>query len=180
LSEEQRPEKREASDARVFPLAPMCTLMRAVTVVLLFLPLLVGAALACTPIPFLGACTFASLALLYLYVWLWWRPTHFALDDAGLTIRWPARRARVPWDRIGDAREVTSRELREELGIAARVGIGGLWGGFGWLWSSRRGWLDLYVSRTDGMVLVEGKGRRPLLVTPADPAGFSRALRTRV
>jgi hypothetical protein len=30
-----------------------------------------------------------------------------------------------------------------------RIGVGGLWGVFGWLWT-RRGLVEVYVSRTDG------------------------------
>jgi hypothetical protein len=47
------------------------------------------------------------------------------------------------------AREAFRRELR--LGV--RIGAGGLWGGFSWLCHRGRA-LDLYVSRTDRLVLV--------------------------
>jgi hypothetical protein len=66
--------------------------------------------------------------------------------------------------------------LRGELGFAARVGVGGLWGGFGWLWTSRRGLIDMYVSRGDGLLMVERLAGRPLLITPEHPDEFSRAL----
>jgi hypothetical protein len=57
-----------------------------------------------------------------------------------------------------------------------RIGVGGLWGGFGWLWTTRRGLVEFYVSRADGMVLIERRGARPLLITPADPEKLLRAL----
>jgi hypothetical protein len=66
--------------------------------------------------------------------------------------------------------------LRKELGWAIRVGVGGLWGAFGSLWTSRRGSVEVYVSRTDGLVWIERRVGRPLLITPTNPEGFLRAL----
>ena len=57
-----------------------------------------------------------------------------------------------------------------------RVGAGGLWGGFGWLWTQRRGIVQMYISRTDGFVWIERVGDRPWLITPAQPSAFVRAL----
>ena len=57
-----------------------------------------------------------------------------------------------------------------------RVGGGALWGGFGWLWTQRRGIVQMYISRTDGFVWIERVGDRPWLITPAQPAAFVRAL----
>jgi hypothetical protein len=57
-----------------------------------------------------------------------------------------------------------------------RVGVGGLWGGFGWLYTSK-GLLGLYVSRTDRLVLVRLRTGRPLLVTPEGDERFVAALR---
>jgi hypothetical protein len=31
-----------------------------------------------------------------------------------------------------------------EVGWSMRVGAGGLWGGFGWLWTERRGIVQMY------------------------------------
>jgi hypothetical protein len=70
-----------------------------------------------------------------------------------------------------------SREaFRREFGWATRIGAGGLWGGFGWLYTSK-GLLDLYVSRTDRLVLVRLRTGRSLLVTPLDDERFVAALR---
>lgn len=52
----------------------------------------------------------------------------------------------------------------------------GLWGGFGWLGMSRRGFVDVYVSRTNGIVLVERRTGRDLLITPERPGEFVAAL----
>ena len=59
---------------------------------------------------------------------------------------------------------------------AFEVHTGGLWGGFGWLYT-RKGLLDLYVSRTDRLVLVRLRAGRPLLLTPERDEGFVDALR---
>jgi hypothetical protein len=57
-----------------------------------------------------------------------------------------------------------------------RIGAGGRWGGFGWLYTPK-GLLGLYVSRTDRVVLVRLRTGRPLLVTPENDDGFVAALR---
>jgi hypothetical protein len=71
---------------------------------------------------------------------------------------------------------MTSREFRDEHGWAMRIGAGGLWGGFGWLWTSRRGLVEFYVSRLDGYVLLERRTGRPLLFTPVEPERVASAL----
>jgi hypothetical protein len=116
------------------------------------------------------------LAVSYAVVWLYARPTRFEVSPDGLAIVWPARRRRVERRDISGARVLASSQFQPELGWAARVGVGGLWGGFGWAWTSRRGLLDLYVSRTDGCVLVERRSGRALLLTPERPEEFARAL----
>jgi hypothetical protein len=57
-----------------------------------------------------------------------------------------------------------------------RVGAGGLWGGFGWLWTQRRGIVQMYVSRTDDFVWIERPGERSWLITPERPKAFVRAM----
>jgi hypothetical protein len=57
-----------------------------------------------------------------------------------------------------------------------RIGAGGLWGGFGWLWTKRKGMVQMHVSRTDGFVWIERKADRPWLITPENPEAFVRAL----
>jgi hypothetical protein len=116
------------------------------------------------------------LAVTYVVIWLFARPTRFEVGPDGLAIVWPARRRRIDGRDISGARVLASGQFRPELGWAARVGVGGLWGGFGWAWTSRRGLLDLYVSRTDGCVLVERRSGRSLLLTPERPDEFVRAL----
>lgn len=166
------------SEHHNFRLAPMCGTTGGLTLTMLALPVLLAVSfLRSLPAPSLWLP--AAIAVLYLSIWLWWRPRRFELDPAGLTIHWPLRRQHIPWPEIRAARELRRSEVRSELGFAARIGAGGLWGGFGWLWSSRRGLLDLYVSRTDGVVIVERHPGRALLITPEQPREFSRAVQQR-
>src|SRR5262249_42623970 len=82
----------------------------------------------------------------------------------------PLRRCVLPRSGISEVRALDRRSLRREVGWGARVGAGGLWGGFGWLWTARRGIVQMYISRVDGLVWIERGGERPWLVTPAAPA----------
>jgi hypothetical protein len=151
--------------------------IRALTWALLALPivfLVLGllrpeAAVVLIPIGIFVAATYAS-------VWLWWRPSFFEVSAEGLRIRFPLRERRLPARDLRGARQLAGSVFREEFGFAIRIGAGGLWGGFGWLWTSRRGLAEFYVSRLDGFVLIERRNGRPLLVTPADPEGMAGAL----
>lgn len=71
---------------------------------------------------------------------------------------------------------MTTAELKHNVGWCARVGAGGLWGGFGWLWTQRRGILQMYISRTDDLVWIERGTERSWLITPERPAEFIRDL----
>jgi hypothetical protein len=73
-------------------------------------------------------------------------------------------------------RLVGSQEVSAETGWCVRIGAGGLWGAFGWLWTSRRGIVQMYISRTDGFVWIECPQARPWLITPEQPEAFVRAL----
>jgi hypothetical protein len=161
---------------RVFALAPMSRPIAVLSAVLLALPLLMLA--GSFLVPERGVLLAAALFVVAVYaaIWLWWRPAAFEVSPEGLRIRFPARSRLVPARDVAAARVLTGRELRDRVGFAMRIGAGGLWGGFGWLWTSRRGIVELYVSRLDGYVLLERRGGRPLLFTPADPAGLVEAL----
>jgi Bacterial PH domain len=163
---------------RAFRLAPMSALLWALTVPVLAVPVLFAVLGTRAPAPVSAVLwTVAGLlGLLYVGVWGWARPTRFEVGADGLVIVWPARRRRIPRHDVAGARLLAPGEFRREFGLAVRVGVGGLWGGFGWVWTSRGGMLDLYVSRTDGCVLVERRAGRPLLLTPEHPDQFVRAL----
>jgi len=162
---------------QVFPLAPMSGVIRGLTVFLVLLPVgfvVLGLGVA-NPEGRVLWITGTGVALLYLGIWLYSRPTRFELTAADLVIVWPIRRARIPRSDIRHVGILGRDELKRELGWGMRVGAGGLWGAFGWLWTSRRGMVDLYISRTDRWVLVERASGRPLLINPERPEEFVRA-----
>jgi hypothetical protein len=113
------------------------------------------------------------LGALYAVVWVFWRPTRFELSPNGsLDIVFPGRRREIAASELVGCRWITQEQFRQEFGHALRVGVGGLWGGFGFLWTSKGGSVDFYVSRTDGFVLIERRSSRPILITPEDPRGM--------
>ena len=132
---------------------------------------------------FVGASTGTVAALLpgglagliYLLVWLTFRPTYFELSQQGLRIVWPVRRLTIPFTEVAGVERLSRQEFRARYGWELRVGAGGLWGGFGLL-VTRRGTLRFYVSRLDGFVLVHRRTGRSLLITPSDPESFARTL----
>jgi hypothetical protein len=160
--------------AETFRLAPMSPLVLTLTVVLLAMPLVffVGA--------LLGTRVLAVPALLviatYAWVWLRFRPSRFVVRHDALEVRWPLKRRAIPRGEIATVRRIDRQALRREVGWGMRVGAGGLWGGFGWLWTSRRGIVQMYVSRTDRFVWIERAGGRPWLITPERPEAFVVAL----
>lgn len=162
------------SSSTAFALAAMSPLIRRMTVGLFALPLLFlgGALLGRSPMAIPGVL----LVALYAWIWLRFRPTRFELSPESLDVVWPMKHVSIPRSQIREVRLVDRDGLREELGRRVRIGAGGLWGGFGWLWTRRRGLVQLYVSRTDGMVWIERTRERPWLITPEDPEDFVRAL----
>jgi Bacterial PH domain len=163
-----------STSATSFPLAPMSPLIKTLTVLLFAIPI-VFALLALQgqrvlSIPALGVIT------VYVWVWLRFRPTRFVVHPDRLEVRWPLKRREIRREEITDVRLIDNDMLRRGAGWCARVGAGGLWGGFGWLWTQRRGIVQMYVSRTDEFVWIERGGERPWLITPSEPAAFVRAL----
>ena len=163
-----------------YPLAPMDGMLRALTWICVAIPVVLGLAAARMPMPvrtiLFGVA--GVTAAVYVFIWLWMRPTAFVIDPEGLVIEWPLRRRRVDAAAVAAARILDRVQLRSELGRMMRIGAGGLGGGFG-LASTARGLVELWVSRTDWMVFVECTGRRSLLITPEAPEGFVRELGSR-
>jgi len=157
-----------------FPLAAMSPLILIFTLVLLVLPVvfvggaMVGQRLLLAPALFLVA--------IYLWVWLRFRPHWFVVTARDLELVWPLKRRRVSRNDIAAVQIIDRKTLRTKVGWALRVGAGGLWGGFGWLWTKRRGIVQMYVSRIDEFVWIECREGRPLLITPERPTDFVRAL----
>jgi hypothetical protein len=159
---------------KVFRLAPMSTLILVLTLVTLALPLLfLALAATATRVLLLPALLLVGLDA---WVWLRFRPTSFVVRPDALEVVWPLKRRLIPRDTIASARCIDGAALRRDSGWGLRVGVGGLWGGFGWLWTERRGIVQMYISRTDDLVWIERPGARPWLITPEQPAEFVRAL----
>lgn len=163
---------------RRFSLAPMSGLIRGLTWLIVPLPLVfvAGSTLGGAEAARILFAVGGVLALLWLAVWTFFRPSGFTVGREGLTIEFPGRRLHVPKADLATASLMNLAELYPRYGVAARVGVGGLWGGFGWLWSAQRGWVDLYVTRTDRWVLVERKNGKDLLLNPDDAEAFVAAV----
>jgi hypothetical protein len=151
-------------------------MIRGSTVVLWAIPILfLGSALRVPdggPVGILGL----FLVAIYAHVWFWWRPHGFEVTDSELIVRFPWRTKRIPRDRILGCAIMTSDQLQARFGRTYRVGAGGLWGGFGWLVSSKREWIEFYISRQTDFLLLERKDDIPLLITPAQTADMLAAL----
>lgn len=159
-----------------FRLAPMSPLIRGLTLLLLALPALFFVIAASGN----RLLSLPGLLLIMIYTWIWlrFRPSAFIVDAHAMEIVWPLKRRRIPRAEISAARAIEPGELMREIGWGARVGAGGLWGAFGWLWTRRRGIVQMYVSRTDGYVWIERGDARPWLVTPEQPEAFVQALKS--
>jgi hypothetical protein len=160
-----------------FRLAPMSPSILVLTVVLLALPLtLLGLAALLTSL-LLGPAVF--ILAIYAWIWLRYRPTAFVVHPRALEVTWPLRRREIPRDDISAVRVIDRQTLRREAGWGVRVGAGGFFGGFGYLWTTNRGLVRMYVSRTDRFVWIERKSDRPWLITPDQPDAFVRAMAAR-
>ena len=157
------------SSMKIFRIAPMCMMMRIITLALLALPVL-----------FVLSAVFAIFAIflvaIYSWVWLRFRPTQFVVHQDVLEVVWPLKRRQISRDSISDVRIVNRRDLKPQLGWGMRIGAGGLWGGFGWLWTQRRGIVQMYISRFDDLVWIERTAGRPWLISPERPQEFAQAL----
>lgn len=158
---------------RSFPLAPMSGLIKGLTLGLWAIPILMFISALRSPSQLMPL----ALVLFFLYgaIWLWWRPASFEISLDKLDVVFPARRRSILRTDIVRARVMSKHEFRQEFGKTVRIGVGGLWGGFGWLWTSR-GLVDFHVSRSHGLVLIERRSARPLLITPEKPEMMVQAL----
>jgi len=154
-----------------FRLAPMSAVFVTITGIVLASGaglLLLYTVVRLAPIAIAGLGMFGLSAA----TWLVMRPTAFEIEPAGLTAVFPLRRQFVPGAAITGARIIDRAALRAEIGLPVRIGVGGLFGTFGWLWTTRRGMVTCLISRTDGMVWIERRGAGPLLITPERPQDF--------
>ena len=157
-----------------FRLAPMSPMIRGLTLILLAIPLVFfAAALVGTSILVAPAVLVVTM---YVWVWLRFRPTMFVVRQDMLEVIWPLKRRQIERENMAGVRTIDNKELRREIGWGVRVGAGGLWSGFGWLWTQQRGIVQMYVSRTSDFVWIEFANGRPWLITPEHPEAFVRAL----
>lgn len=148
-----------------FALAPMDGLMRGMTFALLALPALFIAPslLFSGPVATGSIATALFIGIVYGLVYLTMRPRGFSVEPGVVTVVFPLWSRRV--DGITHAEPMDRDELKRRYGWQARVGVGGLWGGFGCLYSTK-GWMEFYVSRMDGYVLLTRAEGLPLLLSP--------------
>ena len=164
-------------NSRSFRLAPMSPLIQALTLLFLVAPsaLLIGALIGKHSLLPPAVWLFAIDA----WVWLRFRPSAFLINAKTLEVIWPLKRRDISRDGITSARVVNRQELKREIGWGMRVGAGPIWGGFGWLWTTRRGVVQMYISRTDDFVWIERADGRPWLLTTEEPENFVGALSQR-
>jgi hypothetical protein len=152
----------------------MSPMILVVTLVLLLLPIsffiaaMAGARFHVLP-PFI-------VTAVYVWIWMRFRPTHFVVRERTFEVVWPLKHRVIPRDSISCVRLLDREALKQEIGWGMRMGAGGLGGGFGWLWTKRRGVVQMYVSRTDGFVWIDRRNGRPWLITPEHPETFITAL----
>lgn len=118
----------------------------------------------------------ASFVVLCAVIWLYLRPSSYEVDEGGVTIRWHLRRLVVPRSQISSVSTIDREVLRRDFGWSARVGVGGVFGTFGLLWTSKRGWMSAYATTTASWVLIERRNERPILISPELPDEFVRAV----
>ncbi|CAB1074029.1 hypothetical protein D1AOALGA4SA_2017 [Olavius algarvensis Delta 1 endosymbiont] len=160
---------------RSFKLAPMSMLIRGLTVALLGLPLFFGLHAFASHRWVTGAISLVLIAL-YAVVWVWCRPSRFVVSETHLEVIFPGWRRRIPLLDLTEVQILNKASSRQAFGWSVRIGVGGLWGGFGWLWTKRRGLLDFYISRVDGLVLIQRSTGRDLLISPENPVQMAGSL----
>jgi len=154
----------------------MSTTVRIVTWGLLALPVVFAVAAVRIPEAHGLAWPAGMLLLLYAAIALLWRPSRFELRDRELRIHFPLRTLTIPREELIAAQLVRGSELRERIGFALRIGAGGLFGAFGWLWTRKLGMIEMYVSCSDSLLLLTRRHAMPLLITPARAAELHASL----
>ena len=159
-----------------FSLAPMSPLIKGVTIALWLLPLFFGVNALWTRSLEIGII-FVFLIALYVAVWLFCRPSQFVIDPDNLEIQFPLWRRKVPIKDISTVHIDDRTDFEREFGWAVRIGVGGLWGGFGWLWTQRQGLIEFYISRLDRFIVINRLTEKTLVITPSNSSLFLNTLR---
>ena len=161
-----------------FPLAPMNRPIRIMTFLLLLLLAVIaggaGVSAAMSPDAWVGIPVVAFIVLIVAGVYVFARPTAFVITATQLLILFPGRKREIP------LADITGVELLDKDALKGTIrlfGAGGLWGGFGLMWSRRIGTFDAYVSTWDGLVRLDRRAARPLIITPADAQAFAAKIR---
>jgi len=159
----------------VWPLAKMSLPFQVLSALLYCLPIgfLVAALGGWAPVLFWPGIW---VLLLYIACWLGMRPTCFEVSGNALVIHWSIRRQRISLEHLASVEVIDGRMLKRRLGLAARVGVGGLWGVFGLLWSRKAGRVSTWISRHDQFVWLTFGNRPPLLIAPEQPQTLVRVL----
>ncbi|MEM7771727.1 MAG: PH domain-containing protein [Cyanobacteria bacterium P01_A01_bin.37] len=161
--------------SRSFQLAPMSSLIKWVTVALWVMPVAFAIAALISREPFMGIVS-ALLFAMYGAVWFCCRPSRFIVSEDSIDILFLLWRRKISRQTITNVRTISKKAFQQEFGWAIRIGVGGLWGGFGWLWTTKRGMVEFYVSHLDEFVLLERSPKQTLLITPIHPTEFIRAM----
>lgn len=161
--------------SRTFLLAPMSPGIKGLTIILLLLPLGFGLWALISHDQGAGMI-FLLLMILYGLTWFCCRPTCFIVSQDDLKLIFPVWQRRIPIRTISRVRLISKEMFCREFGQAMRIGVGGLWGGFGWLWTSQRGLIEFYISRSDHLVCIDRSMGNSLLITPDQTNQFVETL----
>lgn len=162
----------------VFPVARMSPVILGLTLLLLPLPALflwIGCFGRGPQGPvMLGTGVF--IAAIYGWIWALMRPARYELGPSELVLASPLRRIRIPRHDLAGAQIYDLPGFRAEFGNMIRVGAGGLFGTFGWLWNRKSGRMDCYVTNLGPWVVVRRRTGRAIILSPADPESFAAAI----
>lgn len=159
-----------------FPVAAMDGLLSLGAVLVVSLPMVAFVLAAWIPqrADLLGAVG-SVLVVVFAGLWLFGRPSQLEVTDDALVLRFPMHTLVLPRSHITGVEVFEGRSFLREHSSPIRLAASALWGGFDRLWGPARAY-EAYLSRRSDLVVVSLTGRRPLLLSPADPAGLARAL----
>lgn len=164
---------------RSFMLAPMSPAFRWFTIALWILPFGYMVAGWIWGPSVLGAVGLFLIAV-YGSVWFAWRPSYFNVTPTSIDIVSPLWLRQLALDNVANVCLLTKTDFQRKFGRTLRIGAGGLWGGFGWLWTQKQGTIAFYISRQSNYVLVEPKVGKSLLITPEQPQMFVKIVKAAI
>ena len=154
-----------------YRLAPMSAAMWVLTVVAFLVP---ASLLWFRAAPMTGIAIL--LLIIYATIWLYGRPTAFDVAARDLYIVWPLRKERIARSNIISATRIDMAGFKTRFGWSIRIGVGGLFGQFGYSWTANEGLVRTYISTLGPFALIELHEGRPLLLTPDRLPDFIRDL----